>query len=153
MAIEIRVFDVMTPAGTAIATPLVSSLAFPAREVERIEIVVPTGPNGQLGLRLTTGGQAVIPTINNTWIRASGEIVSLALTGQLQSGAWQLTSYNTGQYNHTVQVRFYLNVVQQLAQPQASTPLPVATLSPLPDAIPAGSPDDTIDLPSLEALQ
>ena len=87
MAVELRIFDVTTPAGTAKAAPLITSLAFPARIVERIQIVVPTGPNGQLGFQLTSGGQQVLPTNPGAFIVASGETVDLALTGQIQSGA------------------------------------------------------------------
>lgn len=139
MATELKTFDVTTPAGTTKASPQVASLAMPPRLVERIEIMVPTGPNGQLGLQLTTGGQLIYPVDKNTWIIASGEVVNLELTGAIQSGAWQLTSYNTGQYPHTVQVRFYLNVVQQAAQSTPSQPIPLTVLTPLPDATPASS--------------
>src|SRR6266576_3535614 len=117
MAIELRIFDVTTVAGTAKATPLVTSLAFPPRLVERIQVVVPPGPNGQLGFQFTTGGQQIFPVTPGKFFIASGEVVDLALTDQISSGAWQLTTYNTGQFDHTVQVRFHLNVVTATAQP------------------------------------
>ena len=148
MAIELRVFDVTTPAGTAKATPQVTSLAFPSRIVERIQIAVPPGPNGQLGFRLTTGGMQVLPINPGAFIISSGEVVDLTLTAQIESGAWQLTSYNTGQYNHTVQIRFYLNVVTDPQSQPPAEPIAVSVLTPLPDATPATS----LDVPTLADL-
>ena len=52
-----------------------------------------------------------------------------------------MTSYNTGQFAHTVQVRFYLNVVQDTAPAAPAQPLSIVALSPLPDASPASSLD------------
>lgn len=111
MGSEVRNFVVSTPAGTAIATPLTTSLAMPAREVEHIRVRIPPGPNGQLGWMLSMAGTPVIPTNAGGWIVGNDEIIDWDLTGQPNSGAWQLQSYNIGGNPHSVYITFTLNPI------------------------------------------
>lgn len=149
-AAEIRVFQVTTPAGTAKASPLITSLAMPPRNVNEIDIIIPPGPNGQLGIALATGGINIIPAVNGTYVTPSGEQIKWTPTGVIQSGAWQLISYNTGNYAHTIEIRFLLSVIGGAPSATVTQPLPVAALSPLPDAVPAGSPNDAVDISLLD---
>lgn len=112
MAQEIRQFQVTTPAGRAITNPLVTSLAMPARIVERIRIRIPPGPSGQLGFALGSAQQRVIPYNDAAWFVGDNETLDLDLQDQFDSGAWQLQSYNTGTHAHTLLITFYLRLVQ-----------------------------------------
>lgn len=126
MASEIRQFTVTTPAGTAQASPLVTSLAMPPRRVQSIRIRIPPGPSGQLGFALGSAGQRVIPWNDNAWFIGDDEVIELPLTGQIDSGAWQLQSYNTGSHAHTLLVTFYLDTVQSGQAGEMPQPLDVA---------------------------
>jgi hypothetical protein len=111
MAAEIRSFTILTPTGIAKATPLITSMSMPVRIVREIEIRVPPGPNGELGFAIGMAGQNVIPYNAGEWFVTSDEVVSWTFDTGLDSGAWQCQTYNTGSYPHTIQVRFYLDLV------------------------------------------
>jgi hypothetical protein len=109
MAQLVRTFAVTTPAGTLASAPLVTSLAMPARLVRTLRIRVPPGPAGQLGIALVSGGQQMLPEAAGTYLVMDDEAVEWPLDGQLETGAWQLRSYNTGRWDHTVYLTFLLD--------------------------------------------
>lgn len=121
MAREIRQFSATIPAGTLTAAPFTQDMSFPARVVDSVEIVVPSGENGFVGWRLENSGVPVIPYDSDEWIVASGENIAWPLDGYITSGSWQLTGYNTGTFDHTVYVRFLLSL------PTAGTTGPLTT--------------------------
>lgn len=119
MAVEVRTFQCLIPAGTLITAPVTVSLAMPARIVRTIQVVVPRGPSGLMGFAFGSASQNVIPYNNGAWIVTDDEKLSWDIDEQIDSGAWQLRGYNTGQYDHTVYVRFLLDLVQR----QQTTPV------------------------------
>lgn len=136
MAVEVREFAVTTPAGVTADAPQLADLGFPPRQVDRIEVRVPPGPAGTLGFRLGSGGVQIIPYNEGGWVITDDEVIGWDLTDQIQSGAWQLISYNTGSLPHTVYVRFLLDLVTP-ATPAATPIIPPETLG---SALPAGAP-------------
>lgn len=110
MAQEIREFAVMVPAGTAKATPLVTDISFPEREVIAVSYRVPPGASGLMGWALTSAGAPVIPIQQNTYIVTDNQFATWDLEGYLDSGNWQVTAYNTGLYDHTVYLTFLLDL-------------------------------------------
>lgn len=110
MAIEVYDFSVTVPAGTAQATPQVSNLSMPPRVVTDVEIRVPPGPRGLVGLALGAAGVPVIPRLAGQWIVTDDEVIRWPLEGQITSGAWQLRAYNTGSFAHTLHVRFLVRL-------------------------------------------
>lgn len=125
MAREVRQFQVTTPAGTAIAAPLVSALTFPTREVAHVRVRVPPGPRGSLGWRLAMAGTQVIPVNSGAWIIGDDETLDWDLDGLPNTGAWQLQSYNVGTLPHTVYITFSLNLVGPGAVALIAAPLSV----------------------------
>lgn len=117
MAQEIREFAVTVPAGTPLATPAVTSIAFPERQVRAISYRVPPGPSGLMGWRLTSAGAAVIPIQPNTYIVTDNQADKWQLEGYLDSGNWAVTAYNTGIYPHTVYLTFELDLIGTDAAP------------------------------------
>lgn len=111
MAAEAYTFQITTPVGTALASPLVTPITMPARTVRNIEVRIPNGPNGELGFAIGMNGVTVIPVVPGTWIIASNEVKNWDVTLGLNSGAWQVLSYNTGTYPHTIQVIFHVDQV------------------------------------------
>jgi hypothetical protein len=62
------------------------------------------------------GGVAVIPENTGAFIIADDEQDVFAVSGLPDSGAWQVTGYNTGSFNHTVYLDFHVtptSVAQQ----------------------------------------
>lgn len=110
MAQEIREFAVTTPAGTAKATPLVTNISFPERIVTAITYRVPPGPSGLMGWALTSSGAPVIPIQRGIYMVTDNQADTWELEGYLDSGNWQVTSYNTGIYPHTVFLTFQLDL-------------------------------------------
>lgn len=113
MAVEVRAFQCLIPNSTPQSAPVTIDLAMPPRIVRTIQIIVPRGPSGLMGFAIGAAGQNVIPYNNGAWIVSDDEKLSWDVDEQINSGAWQLQGYNTGQYDHTVYVRFLLDLVQQ----------------------------------------
>ena len=103
--------SVTIPAGTAIASPVSADISFPEYEVEAVQIVIPPGPNGNVGFRLANANTQIIPYGSNDWIIGNDEAPVWALQRQITSGSWQVFGYNTGIYNHTLYFRFFVNPV------------------------------------------
>lgn len=123
MAAEVRQFQVTVPAGTTAAAPLVSALTMPPRIVRGIRIRIPPGPRGVLGLRLTSSGELVVPVNAGAWLVADDEVLDWPFDQAITSGAWQLTAYNVGNFDHDVLVMFELDPVTDRGATILSTPL------------------------------
>lgn len=136
MAAEIRQYDATIPAGTPADTPVSFDMSFPPRVVTGLTIIVPAGPAGLVGFRVTNSGIPIIPADSADWIITSGEIINWPLDGYVDSGSWGLQAYNTGSNDHTVYVRFLLDLVTP-ATPAATPVIPAETLG---SALPAGAP-------------
>lgn len=135
MATAVSSVSATITAGTAKASPLTVSLTVPTGQVDKIRWRVPPGPRGNLGWSLTMGGAAVIPDTSGEWIVADNELDEVAVDGLPDSGAWQVTGYNTGVYDHTVYLMFY------------TTPTSLASVS-VAD-IATGFPTSQADIPTM----
>lgn len=110
MAYQIAPFTVTIPAGTTKANPARVATPLGNLVVVGIELTVPSGLNGVVGFRFTSGGNPVIPSDPTRWIIASGEALSWPIAGQLSSGAWEITGYNLGINDHSLYVRYLLDL-------------------------------------------
>lgn len=110
MADQVYVYQVTTPAGTALASPQTTSVAIPVRIVRRITIKVPPGPAGHLGFQVAANGTAIIPVNGTSWIVTDNEDIVWDVTQLIESGAFQIRSYNTGIYPHTIEIRFEVDI-------------------------------------------
>ena len=138
MAVEVREYAPVIPAGTVQAAPVSITLPMPVRTVERIDWRVPKGAAGLVGWQLAMGGVQVLPTAGVTWMIADGQASGWAVQDLPDSGAWQLIGYNTGNYPHAVYLTFHVGMpVRRLAVLPALTP---AELSEAPDLSHAGPP-------------
>lgn len=108
MATRIEPFEVLTPKGTAKASFQTTALSFQDGRVERVEILVPPGPSGLVGFKLAHSGQSVIPIKNDTWNVADGVKFDWPLTNFPEGSAWELWTYNTDVYDHTIYVWFHV---------------------------------------------
>lgn len=111
MATEYRRFTVTIPAGTAVAAGFTADLSFPARIVSQINIRVPPGPRGEVGVGIGNSGVITVPYGNSQYIVTDDEDLQFPLDQAIESGSWTFFGYNTGQYNHTISVLFYLDPI------------------------------------------
>lgn len=125
MAVEHRQFTVTVPAGTTKASPQNTLLTIPTRQVEEIEVRIPPGPQGEVGFQILCIGQVIIPFEASEWVVTDDEILPYVLDDFPTSGAWSVNLYNTGNYAHTLQFRFALDV----APLPPTTPLVLAPAS------------------------
>lgn len=138
MADEVRRFTATIPAGTLSTAPVTLDVSFPVRTVRTIDWRVPPGASGLMGWRLTMGGVQVIPTKSDPWVIDDGHAGTFALDGYPDSGAWQVTGYNTGAFNHSVYLVFHVDLPTPPAK--ARQLIAPALLGPVPDwtALPGG---------------
>lgn len=139
MALQIKPYALVIPAGTAIATPLTFVTDVSPYIVSAVSVVVPDGPNGAVGFRFTSGGLAMVPASATDWIVASGETLEWGMAGQVESGAWQVVAYNTGNYPHTIYVRYFLDLIARAAAAAPPTFLAPADIQGTADGLIAGS--------------
>jgi hypothetical protein len=109
MAVEILTYPIPVPLGTPIASPLVVPTLFPPRTVQRISWRVPPGPRGEVGWRISMGQVVVVPH-NGGWIITDNEASSWDVENQPDSGAWQVTIYNTGAFAHTIYITYHVTL-------------------------------------------
>lgn len=112
MATSVTALSATVPAGTQIASPFVASLTINTNTVDKIRWRVPPGPRGNLGWYLSMGGVQVLPDDKGAYVVADDEYDDWEIVGLPDSGAWQLTGYNTGTYDHTVYLYFFTTPVQ-----------------------------------------
>jgi len=110
MAREIRAFTLNVPAGTPASNPVTLDVSFPPRQVDAVQVIVPPGPSGLVGWAILNSNVRVIPYGSDLWIVTAGESISWPLEGQITSGSWQVTGYNTGINPHAVYFRFLLSL-------------------------------------------
>jgi len=144
---EVRRFQVTVPFGTLVATPLVVPLTMPARIVDRIAVRIPPGPNGLVGFAFTASNNPIIPYNGGSWIVANDETITWDLTEQITSGAWQLTAYNLGLYDHTLYVEFLLSLPGQPGTTTTAAPIDPGLLVPTDGTTTDTGSGSTLDTP------
>lgn len=97
--------EVTVPAGTTKAAPQVTGLDLPRSLVPaEWTITVPPGPNGDVGFALAVGTTPILPRNPGGWIVANDRVIVWPVDVEYLSGAWALTAYNLGAYDHTLYV-------------------------------------------------
>jgi hypothetical protein len=122
-------FAFTIPAGTAKATPVRNSMAIGVRKLVGVSWMIPQGPSGALGWYFSMGGVQVIPVNSGAWLIRDGNADGSELSHLPDSGAWQLTAYNTGTFPHTIYVTLYASVIRT-APPPPPSPLSLDAFQP-----------------------
>lgn len=105
-------FPVLIPAGTPKTAPVTVLTAMPPRRMVAIAWTIPPGASGFTGFRITMGGIQVVPANLGAWIIRDGIDSSASLARLPDSGAWDVTGYNTGTHPHTVYITYYVDVIR-----------------------------------------
>lgn len=127
MAIEVYNFAVTVLTGTTKTAPQITNMPMPPRIVQKIVVVVPPGPRGNVGFQIGLAGQQLIPITEGQFFITDNEVPSFELDNLPTSGAWQLIAYNTGTYSHTLQIRFYA-ALTSIEAPGISSPIDATQL-------------------------
>lgn len=128
-------FTVTIPAHTPQNAPVTVVTALPPRRITEIKWTLPPGSLGTTGFRITMGKVQVIPVNFGAWIVRDGDAGSSALSRLPDSGAWEITGYNTGNNPHSIYVTFYAAIIQH--KPVMPVPLSLGELQSGYNAIPA----------------
>lgn len=137
MAQRVEIATVTVPAGTPSTAPLTTSLPWRQGYPERVEIRIPPGPSGLVGVRFLHSGTQIIPRSTDEWLITDNEPVIWPLEGYPYNANWQIQAYNTDIYEHQFQVRMLLVEIG---------PAPAASFVPLPIAPESTAEDDNPEL-------
>lgn len=122
MAERIEVKTINTPAGTTTVAPLVTSLNWRQGYPTQIELRIPPGPSGLVGVALFHSGKQVIPYDSSEWVITDNEAVIWPLTNFPYNAKYTVATYNLDVYTHAIQVRMLFNEVGQVAIPPQYAP-------------------------------
>lgn len=110
---EVWEFNLTIPAHTPVAAPVVLPCVMPARIVDLFHWRVPAGHGGLTGFRLSMGGVQVFPRNAGAFIIANGEQDTWPVKNVPDSGAWDITAYNTGNNPHLIFARFMVRIIRK----------------------------------------
>lgn len=127
--VQVKQFEITVPAGTPIANPQVTATIFDdGFTLEWVEIRMPPGPRGQVGVAITSSRVQLLPYttgITRNWLRLNDEDLHWDFYDMPDTGDYGVIAYNIGNYPHTFQVRYGVSL-----SPVASTPNPAAGMPP-----------------------
>lgn len=109
MATAYHLESVTCPAGISSAAPLEQTLAVPQGEVERIEIVIPSGHQGLTGIALLIASAQVLPRPEGTWLIADDRVVTLPIERLPTTGRWAARLYNQDDFEHSWHLEFLID--------------------------------------------
>lgn len=154
MAHQVREYVVTTAAGAGSATsPTVTDLPVPAGYlVTQVEIAIPPGPRGELGVALAVGGEQVLPFEKGVYIVDDDTHIVWPVAGLPTAGSWQCWSYNAGTYPHTVRVNLLVTVPGVGGATTPETPvIPTGAITPSTTPTPPATPAKTPTPPATPA--
>lgn len=93
--------DLTVPAGTPASAPV--SLTVPVQQghVGRVQLTIPSGPNGLAGWALLLAGTVVIPYNGESWVIGNDHTYEWVLDRDVNEGQLTINAYNTGTFQHT----------------------------------------------------
>lgn len=109
MSDRIEWFSITVPAGTPKSAPVTFPCVFQQGYVIEVDIKVPPGPTGNLGFFIAAGGSQYIPRTIGSFVMPDNDYITWPLTNAIDSGSWAVVGFNTGIYDHTIQVGFQIN--------------------------------------------
>lgn len=108
MATRVEITDVIIPANTAKAAPVIVAASFDDGRVDRIEMRWPPGPSGLVGLQVRHSQQVIIPYRADTFLVTDDEVIVWPVEEFPQANAWDVVGYNLDVHDHTIQFRWLI---------------------------------------------
>lgn len=93
--------QVTTPAGTPLTAPVTTPFPVVQGTLKRVEIDIPSGQSGALGLRLTWYGTVIYPWSLTGWLTPTHSGYAADWDDEIDGRGLAVQSYNTGRYPHT----------------------------------------------------
>lgn len=135
MALRVLPFKATIPANTPVTAPVTVPLALDNWELESLDLEVPPGPAGLMGFQVYNNGVAWIPYGPGNWLIWDDVKERYSLQDQPNASGWAVVGYNTGIFDHSVTLRFHVNVPS--SAPTAPTPVALTIVNgPAPAAVP-----------------
>lgn len=117
MAEQVRHFLVTVPAGTAKAAPQRTAITVPVMRLLQLDWHLPPGCAGLVGFFLSMGGVQVQPLPAGSFVIGEGRSATWHLDNAPDSGAWEITAYNTGAHDHTIHLTLHVEPIIRAEQP------------------------------------
>jgi len=99
-----KVYDITVPAGSTVMTLLDTPLNIGLCVVERFFITFPPGCVGLVGVSIFAGGSPAYPNQQGRYFAFDDYTYEQDVSNQINSGQWDIVSYNLDYLNHTIQV-------------------------------------------------
>lgn len=112
MAERVEIVTITVPANTPDTNPFVQPLVWREGYPERVEIRIPPGPSGLVGIAFLHSGRRILPKTEGEWLITDNEPVIWPLEGYPYNANYVVHAYNDDIYDHTFQVRMLLNEVR-----------------------------------------
>ena len=96
---------ITTPAGTPIDNPLITPWPLVDANLDFIDIIIPDGPSGQLGVAVYWSGTQILPWGSNSWIITNNEKIHTPIDSYITIGGLSVYTYNLGIFDHTIYLR------------------------------------------------
>lgn len=109
----VKIFPALIPAGTSKSAPITVLTQFEPNTVKRIEWTFPHGCNGQVGIQIGARSVPVLPGDASQFYVTSGDTHGIDLEGMHETGDWSIIGYNTGKFDHTIQVHFLVHRIEK----------------------------------------
>lgn len=97
--------NVTTPAGTTSENPLVTQWPLVDANLDYIDIVVPDGPSGQVGVAVYWSGTQIVPWGTDSWLITNNEKIRVPLGTYITVDGLAVWTYNEGIFDHTIYLR------------------------------------------------
>lgn len=124
MALRVLQYAATIPANTPEDAPHIVTFDLDNWELEALELQVPTGPGGLMGFAVFNNGVQWIPQPAGSWLVWDNVLQSWPFADQPNASGWSVVGWNVGVYEHTVTVRFHVNLP---TQPEVQVAKPTVT--------------------------
>lgn len=115
MADRIEIFAVTVAPGTLQSATQIDDLSFQDGIVKHITVTIPPGPSGFMGFHFLHMGGPVIPYFGDAYIIGDNRLVEWDVNGMPTADGWQLESYNTDIFPHSVYIEFQIDEIPATA--------------------------------------
>lgn len=106
-----QVLDVDTPAATPIDTPVITDLELGWCVLNSIDLRIPPGPSGLVGVSIMQTGTQIWPWGDlGSWIVGDDEQYSVPINTEIDQGI-TVSSYNLDVYDHTFYFKFFFTPI------------------------------------------
>jgi hypothetical protein len=96
---------ITTLADTQPSNPLITPWPLVDANLDYIEIIVPDGPSGQVGVAVYWSGTQIVPWGTDSWLITNNEKIHIPVTSYITVSGLEVWTYNVGIYEHTIYLR------------------------------------------------